>query len=147
MRPAWHFGFQHNYCLILNKGGIKNKWNGPKVNHDKTFDTDVFMNYQNGYRAKGNVWHPQAIQLSMTEKFVMLLSNKDDVVLDPFLGSGTTAVACEKLDRFFIGIEFKEKYFKMAKDRRDQFRRDYMSYLTGFAPAKKKSNGKFWKIP
>lgn len=54
LRPAWHWGFQHNYMLVLNKGGIKNKWNGCTKNHDKDFDTDV-IHYQNGYRGKGGI--------------------------------------------------------------------------------------------
>ena len=116
LRPAWHFGFQHNYMIILNKGGIKNKWNGAKVNHDKTFMTDV-IEYQNGYRGKGGDWHPQAIPLKLVEIFVKILSNKKDVVLDPFLGSGTTALACEKLSRKWIGIEISEKYCEIAARR------------------------------
>lgn len=40
-----------------------------------------------------------------------------DVVLDPFLGSGTTAIAAIRLDRKYIGIEKTEKYFNLAKQR------------------------------
>lgn len=117
LRPAWMFGFQHNYCLILYKGDSKKvKWNGAKKNHDKTFMTDV-INYQNGYRGKGNYFHPQAIPLDLTKKFVEILSNKNDLVLDPFLGSGTTLIACMELKRNFIGIELKEEYIKMIKAR------------------------------
>lgn len=43
-----------------------------------------------------------------------------DLVLDPFLGSGTTAVACEQLNRRWIGIEISEKYCEIAKKRIDQ---------------------------
>lgn len=37
--------------------------------------------------------------------------------MDPFLGSGTTAVACKELDRSFIGFELNEEYYKIAVDR------------------------------
>lgn len=118
LRPAWHFGFQHNYMLILNKGGIKNKWNGTKKNHDKTFDTDV-MPYQNGYRGKGNVWHPQAIPLDMTTKLIKYLSHEQDTILDPFAGSGTTLVAASMLNRKAIGIEYHQKYCDIVVQRLD----------------------------
>ncbi len=43
--------------------------------------------------------------------------NNNDLILDPFLGSGTTAVACKQLSRKFIGIEISEKYCAIAKER------------------------------
>ena len=48
---------------------------------------------------------------------VRLVSKKGDTVLDPFMGSGTTGVACKQLDRNFIGIELNEDYIKIAKAR------------------------------
>lgn len=116
LRPAWHWGYQHNYMLVLNRGGIKNKWNGTKINHDRDFDTDV-IEYQNGYRGRGNVWHPQAIPLDLTRKLVEYLSNAGDTVLDPFMGSGTTGVACAQTGRNFIGIEINKEYFRIAENR------------------------------
>jgi len=119
LRPAYHFGFQHNNCLVLNKGGIKNKWNGAKKNHDKSFLTDV-IEYQNGYRGKKGVWHPQALPESFVKKFVEILSDKGDLVLDCFMGSGTTGLVCKKIDRNFIGIEISPEYCKIAEQRLKQ---------------------------
>lgn len=45
------------------------------------------------------------------------LTNEGDIVLDCFMGSGTTGVACKKLNRNFIGCELSEEYFSMAQDR------------------------------
>jgi DNA modification methylase len=57
------------------------------------------------------------------------ISKIDGVILDPFLGSGTTAVACEKLNRRWIGIEISEKYCEIAKQRikaeADQFKMEF----------------------
>ena len=46
-------------------------------------------------------------------------SKKGDSILDPFMGSGTTGVACKELGRNFIGIEIEPKYFEIAKRRID----------------------------
>jgi len=48
---------------------------------------------------------------------VRLVSKKGDTVLDPFMGSGTTGVACKELGRNFIGIEISPQYFEIAKNR------------------------------
>ena len=51
------------------------------------------------------------------ELYVSNSSNVGDIVLDPFMGSGTTGVACKHLQRNFIGIELDDKYFQIAQDR------------------------------
>ena len=50
-------------------------------------------------------------------KAIKLLSWKGDTVLDPFSGSGTTAVVCTKLERDFVGFEISEEYYKISVDR------------------------------
>lgn len=59
----------------------------------------------------GNELHPTQKPVSLMEQVVSLTSG---VVLDPFMGSGTTGVACAKMGRKFIGIELNEKYFDIA---------------------------------
>jgi len=100
----------------VNGEDVKHKWNGAKVNHDKTFLTDVIP-YQNGYRGKGKDWHPQAMPLELVTQFIKIFSDENDVVLDPFMGSGTTALACVESGRRFIGMEFNPAYVAMANRR------------------------------
>lgn len=57
--------------------------------------------------------------LDLIEKLVYNSSNENDVVLDLFMGSGTTGVACKSLGRDFIGIEIDDTYFGIAKERID----------------------------
>jgi len=61
--------------------------------------------------------HPTQKPIALMEYFIKTYTNEGDLVLDPFVGSGTTGVACKKLNRNFIGIELNSEYVKMAKER------------------------------
>ncbi len=61
--------------------------------------------------------HPTQKNLSLMESLVKIHSNPTETVLDPFMGSGTTGVACKNLNRNFIGIEKDEAYFEIARKR------------------------------
>ncbi|MBM68198.1 MAG: site-specific DNA-methyltransferase [Haliea sp.] len=61
--------------------------------------------------------HPTQKNLSLMEDLIKIHSNSGDIILDPFMGSGTTGVACKNLKRDFIGIELDEEYFNIAKER------------------------------
>lgn len=58
--------------------------------------------------------HPTIKPLDITTKIIRNSSRSGDIILDPFMGSGTTGVACKKLGREFIGIEIDEKYYDLA---------------------------------
>lgn len=62
-------------------------------------------------------FHPTQKSLSLMEDLLMIHSNKGDIIVDPFMGSGTTGLACKNLNRSFIGIEMDENYFNIAKNR------------------------------
>ncbi len=61
--------------------------------------------------------HPTEKPLPLIELIVRVSSNEGELVLDPFMGSGTTAVACKDLDRNFLGFELEPEYIKMARAR------------------------------
>lgn len=63
--------------------------------------------------------HPAIFPDQLAKDHIISWSNEGDVVLDPFMGSGTTGVACKKLNRNFIGIEVVPDYFNIAKERID----------------------------
>ena len=122
-------------CLVLNKT------NPAPFNRDRMFVNDVEFAVWGIYNSKGdpsnwtfNRYHPvekcvmntqvQSSELHPTMKdlfvikhLVKLLSNENETVLDCFMGSGTTGVACKEYRRNFIGIEIDKKYFEIAKDR------------------------------
>lgn len=61
--------------------------------------------------------HPTQKSLGLMSELVTIHSNEGETVLDCFMGSGTTGVACKNLNRKFIGIEKDESYFNIAKER------------------------------
>lgn len=61
--------------------------------------------------------HPTQKPVSVMEEIIQRHSNEGDVILDPFMGSGSTGVASLNLNRDFIGIELSKEYFDIAKNR------------------------------
>ncbi len=87
---------------------------------------DEFMPDNEGYREGtsvlefpkvDNIGHCTVKPLSLIETIVKGYTNEGDIVLDPFVGSGTTAVACQNLNRNFIAIELHEEYVTIARKR------------------------------
>lgn len=97
------------YCLFFREKGVK---------IFGTYDTK-----RTWYATKSNAQekelynHPTVKWLPMIENFVINSSEIDDLVIDPFLGSGTTGVACKNLNRSFIGCEINPTYYEVAKQR------------------------------
>ena len=79
------------------------------------------------YKKRSNIWgvsvggnnynHPAVFPLQLASNHIISWSNENDTVLDCFMGSGTTGVACKNLNRNFIGIELDPEYFKIAEKR------------------------------
>lgn len=67
------------------------------------------------------VGHPTQKSLSVMKSIISIHTNENQLILDPFMGSGTTGVAAIELGRNFIGIEKEKKYFEMAKRRFEKY--------------------------
>lgn len=65
--------------------------------------------------------HPCEKPQSLLSKLLLIYSNEGDTILDPFIGSGSTAIACAKNNRKFIGIEILPEYYKLTCDRLDNY--------------------------
>lgn len=61
--------------------------------------------------------HPTQKSLQLMQEIIKIHTNEDDVIIDPFMGSGTTGLACLNLNRKFIGIELDRQYFDLSMDR------------------------------
>ena len=68
-------------------------------------------------------WHPCQMPESLLMRIIAASSNQGDCVLDPFVGSGTTAVAAQKLKRNYVGIEISQDYAEKAKQRLSQMKK------------------------
>ena len=66
---------------------------------------------------KVNSGHPTQKPVEVMEWLINRLTNESDLILDPFMGSGSTGVGALNTNRRFIGIELDEKYFNIAKNR------------------------------
>ena len=62
-------------------------------------------------------YHPTQKNLQLIKELVLIHSNESDTVFDPFMGSGTTGLACKLSGRNFIGVELNENYFNISKER------------------------------
>ena len=69
------------------------------------------------FNKTGNKLHPTQKPVDLLEYLLSKFSDSGDVILDPFMGSGSTGVAAKNLNRNFIGIELDEGYFEIAKNR------------------------------
>ena len=76
----------------------------------------IFKCFPNG---KEKRIHPTQKPLPLLEWLLNKYTKYGDLILDPFMGSGTTAVACHKLKRRYIGFELDEEYFNLANERLD----------------------------
>ncbi len=70
-------------------------------------------------RGEGNI-HPTVKPISLMRYLVRLVTRKGGIVLDPFLGSGTTGIAALQEGMLFVGIEKDENYYEIAEERLSQ---------------------------
>lgn len=80
--------------------------------------------------SKEKVGHPSQKPIKLIEMLVQCATREGDFVLDPFLGSGTTALACQNLNRNFAGIEIEQKYIEIAESRLQKTQADLFSQFS-----------------
>lgn len=79
-------------------------------------DTVAIKNRMN-QNGKKDVGHPAARPVELYDKIIRSFTKERDIVLDPFMGSGTTGISCKRWKRRFIGVELSNEYFLTCKDR------------------------------
>ena len=113
LKYTWEF------LEIFSKGDLKHP--GDKKNVDMTeeeFKEYVIAKWSIAPEKKMKQYgHPAMFPEKLVERILKLFSFKNDIVLDPFNGVGTTTAVAKKLDRKYIGIDISEKYCKIAEKR------------------------------
>lgn len=75
--------------------------------------TDIHRIKHNKYRDE----HPCQLPIQLLERLILMSTDENDIVLDPFVGTGTTVIAAKRLGRKFIGIDVDEKYVNITKNK------------------------------
>lgn len=107
----------HEYCLVFSKDSMKNSAKGePTIKKEEFMESTLSIWNITPARAK-KIGHPAPFPVELPKRFINLYSFKNDLILDPFIGSGSTAIAAKLLDRDYIGYELNPEYVKIAKNR------------------------------
>jgi len=101
-----------------NEEGTPKDWKSGKINYRDTSPSNIWTDISVPFWSMTeNTDHPTQKPEKLLAKIILASSNKNDLVFDPFLGSGSTAVAAKKLGRNFVGIEVDQYYCCMAEKR------------------------------
>ncbi|MBE0409978.1 MAG: site-specific DNA-methyltransferase, partial [Anaerolineales bacterium] len=115
----------HEYILVFSKGAFSRKKTDDKEN---TISKEQFMGWTksvwsiNPESAK-QVGHPAPFPVELPYRLIQLYTYQGDVVLDPFMGSGSTAIAAMQSGRNYVGYEIEAKYIRLAEERIDPIKR------------------------
>ncbi|MCQ2284133.1 MAG: site-specific DNA-methyltransferase [Bacteroidales bacterium] len=103
----------HEYILVFSKGTMSRKKGVDTIRKEDFLEWTKSIWTMNTESAK-KVKHPAPFPEELPHRLINLYSFQDDIILDPFMGSGTTAVAALKNNRFFVGYEISSDYKEIA---------------------------------
>ena len=108
----------HEYILVFSKG----RYNRPSKNKTSTISSSEFLDFTKSIwtfpsESAKRVKHPAPFPVELPTRLIQLYTYSGDIVLDPFMGSGTTAVAAIKSGRRYVGYEVSSEYVKIAENR------------------------------
>jgi len=102
--------------IVVKKDGTKKK-RPRKIISDYGLRHNIWEYITGKIQTDTNIYHPAVFPEQLAHDHIISWSNEGDIILDPFMGSGTTAIACLKTKRKFIGFEISQEYCDIARDR------------------------------
>jgi DNA modification methylase len=118
----------HEYILVFSKSNFKRD----KGSKENSIERDQFLDWTKSVwsfpavSAK-KIGHPAPFPEELPHRLIQLYSFKEDIILDPFAGSGTTCLAAARDGRHYIGYELSEEYIDLARQRIDVFHNERSS--------------------
>lgn len=109
----------HEYVLVFSKGSFSRKKTNGQVD---SITREQFLEWTKSVwtinpESARKVGHPAPFPIELPYRLIQLYSFSGDIILDPFMGSGSTAIAALKSGRRFIGYETNPEYVRLAQDR------------------------------
>lgn len=123
----------HEYILIFSKGSYKRERTKEELNKkEDTITKEEFMEWTKSIwtmkaESARKIGHPAPFPEELPRRLIKLFSFTGDIVLDPFMGSGTTAISSLKEKRNFTGYEINENYIKLTNKRIDIVKQELMT--------------------
>lgn len=113
----------HEYILIFSKDGFARK--KPEV-RKPTINKEEFMEYTKSIwtfsaERASRIGHPAPFPIELPYRLIQLYTFEDEVILDPFVGSGTTCIAALKTKRRYVAYDNDQKYCKLAERRIEEY--------------------------
>ncbi|MHB2020498.1 MAG: DNA-methyltransferase [Candidatus Xenobia bacterium] len=107
----------HEYCLCFSKGRFDRPHKGKATIESEAFLRDTLSIWEIAPERAKRVEHPAPFPVELPRRFIELYTWEDDLVLDPFIGSGSTAVAAVQSKRHYVGYEISAEYKQVAERR------------------------------
>ena len=107
----------HEYCLVFSKGRFDRVQRGQATIEAEDFMANTLSIWEIAAESASRVEHPAPFPIELPRRFIELYTYLDELVLDPFMGSGTTAVAAVETRRHYVGYELNGEYVRTAERR------------------------------
>jgi DNA modification methylase len=107
----------HEYLLVFVKDDYSRPDSGTSDMTKEDFMSSTLSVWEVQPESAVKVGHPAPFPVELAKRVIKLFSYVDDVILDPFVGSGTTCVAAKNLGRYYVGYEIEPKYCTLCQER------------------------------